>query len=204
MSNLQLVGGCVFNAAIAMIILRLIYDPDSRRREYSFAFFALNTGLFFMLGLLQGINLSLGLGLSLFAMFRLLRYRTEPIPVRDMTFLFVLMSLPVLNAILITKENYLTLLLTNGLILTILYIAEKGWGRVYEQSKTITYERIDLIKPEHYDRLVADLRERTGLPVTRCEVGHIDLLRDVAELQVYYRLPTVPSRLSLMRIQNEQ
>jgi hypothetical protein len=77
----------------------------------------------------------------------------------------------------------------------VLYVGEKEWGCRYDQKKSITYEKIDLIKPENYDRLLADLRERTGLPVTRCEIGRIDFLRDVAEVKIYYRQgPVIPSQ----------
>ena len=113
---------------------------------------------------------------------------------REMTYLFVLMALPVLDAVLLSQGDYLALLIANGMTVLVLYVGEKEWGCYYDQKKSVTYEKIDLIKPENYDRLLADLRERTGLPVTRCEVGRIDFLRDVAELKIYYR--ETPVRLS--------
>jgi hypothetical protein len=194
MSNLQLALGFLLNCAAALFIIRGIYYPTSDRREYVLTFFALNTSLFLIFSLLRGIDLSVGLALSLFAIFRVLRFRTDPIPVREMTYLFVLMSLSVANAVLLTQSDYLTLLIANGAIVLALYIGEKGWGFCYEQKKSITYEKIDLVKPENYDHLLADLRERTGLPVTHCEIGRIDFVRDVAELQIYYQQG--PTRLS--------
>lgn len=187
MSNLQLLLGILFNLIVALIIVQGIYDPTRRNKEYALAFFALNTSIFLIFSSLGSINLSVGLGLGLFAIFRVLRYRTDPIPVREMTYLFVLMALPVIDAVLLTHDNYLALLLANGATILVLYAVEREWGRRYDQKKSITYEKIDLVKPENLDHLLADLRERTGLPVTRCEIERINFLRDVAELQIYYQ-----------------
>jgi hypothetical protein len=199
MSNLQLPLGFLLNFSVALLIIRGIYYPIRRSKEYVFAFFTLNTGVFLISSLLGGIDLSVGFGFSLFAIFSVLRYRTNPIPVREMTYLFVLMALPVIDAVLLSQSDYLALLIANCMTVLVLYIGENEWGCHYDQKKSITYEKIGLIKPENYDRLLADLRERTGLPVTRCEVGRIDFLRDVAELEIYYRQDPVrlPQRLSL-------
>jgi len=186
MSNLQLPLGFLLNFFVALLIIRGIYYPIRRSKEYVFTFLTLNTGVFLISSLLGGIDLSVGFGFSLFAIFSVLRYRTDPIPVREMTYLFVLMALPVIDAVLLGQSGYPALLIANGTTLLVLYVVEKGWGCRYDHKKSITYEKIDLIKPENYDRLLADLRERTGLSVTRCEIGHIDFLRDVAELKIYY------------------
>jgi hypothetical protein len=187
MSGLQLPLGFLLNFFIALLIIRGIYYPVRRSKEYVFAFLTLNTGVFLISSLLGGVDLSVGFGFSLFAIFSVLRYRTDPIPVREMTYLFVLMALPVIDAVLLSQSDYLALLIANGMTVLVLYVGEKGWGCCYDQKKSVTYEKIDLIKPENYNRLLADLRERTGLPVTRCEIGRIDFLRDVAELKIYYR-----------------
>ncbi len=187
MLDWQLALGFLLNLSVALVVIRGIYYPLERRREYALTFLALNTSLFLIFSLLRGVELSLGVGLGLFAIFRVLRYRTDPIPVREMTYLFVSMSLPVINAALFAQGAYLALLLASGAMALVLYAGEKGWVFHSEQKKAVVLEKIELIKPENYDRLLDDLRERTGLPVTRCEIGRIDFLRDVAELQVYYR-----------------
>jgi hypothetical protein len=197
MSNQQLALGFIINLAAALVVIRGIYYPIRGRKEYVLAFFAYNTVVFLIASLLGGIELSIGFGIGLFAIFRMFRYRTDPIPVREMTYLFVLMALPVINAVLLSQSNSPALLIANAVIGLVLYIGEKEWGCHYDCRRSITYERIELIKPENHDRLLADLRERTGLPVTRFEIGRIDFLRDVAELQVYYqphpeRLPQRP------------
>ena len=186
MSDWQLTIGFLLNFAVALLIIRGIYYPVRRSKEYVLAFLTLNTAVFLVSSLLGGIDLSVGFGFSLFAIFSVLRYRTDPIPVREMTYLFVLMALPVMDAVLLSQGSYLALLVANGMTVLVLVIAEKGWGCHYDQKRSVIYEKIDLIKPENHDRLLADLCERTGLPVTRCEVGRIDFLRDVAELKIYY------------------
>jgi hypothetical protein len=186
MSNLQLSLGFLLNFSVALLIVRGIYYPTRRSKEYVLAFFTLNTSVFLISSLLGGIDLSVGFGFSLFAIFSVLRYRTDPIPVREMTYLFVLMSLPVIDAVLLSQSDYLALLIANGMTILVLTIGEKELGCHYDEKKSITYEKIDLIKPENYERLLADLRERTGLPVTRCEIGRIDFLHDVAELKIHY------------------
>jgi hypothetical protein len=190
MSGLQLPLGFLLNFIIALFIIRGIYYPDRGRKEYVFTFLTLNTGVFLISSLLGGVDLSVGFGFSLFAIFSVLRYRTDPILAREITYLFILMALPVLDAVLLSQSDYLALLVANGLTVLVLYVGEKEWGCRYDEKKSITYEKIDLVKPENYNRLLADLRERTGLPVTRCEIGKIDFLRDVAEVKITYRQDT--------------
>lgn len=203
MTYLQLALGFVLNLAVALLIVRGLYDPAHRRQEYMLLYLTLNTSLFLLFALLSGIEVSVGLGLSLFAIFRVLRYRTDPIPMREMAYLFVLMSLPVINAVLLNQGNYAALLIGDGLMVAALYVGEQAWGCRYDRRRSITLEKIDLIKPQNYDRLLADLRERTGLRITRCEIGHVDFLRDVAEVQVYYQEDPArwPQRLSLASLQ---
>jgi len=193
MTNLQLLLGFLLNLAVALLIIRGVYYPIKRDKEYLLTFFMLNTSLYLVISLLGGIELSVGLGLGLFVIFRVLRYRTEPVPVREMTYLFVLMMLPVMNAVLFKQAAYVALLIADGVTVLVLYIVDRGWSSRSDSRKSITYEKIDLVKPENYDRLLADLRERTGLSVTRCEIGRIDFVKDVAEIEVYYRQS--PARL---------
>jgi hypothetical protein len=192
MTTVQLVLGFLTNLIVALLIARGIYYPIKRNKEYMLAFLALNTVVFLIASLLGGLELSVGVGFSLFAIFSVLRYRTDPIPVREMTYLFVLIALPVIDTVLLSQNSYLALLVANGITVLVLTMVEKEWGCHYEQRKSITYEKIELVKPENRDLLLADLRERTGLPVTRCEIGRIDFLRDVAELRIYYRQSPMP------------
>ncbi len=179
----------LLNSLVAFLIIRGIYYPVKRDKEYVLTFLTFNTLIFLIAHLLQGVNVTIGLGLSMFAIFRMLRYRTDPIPTREMTYLFVMIGLPFVNAILVTQGNYAGLLIADALVVAVLLLVEKGWGFQYVGHKTITYERIDLIKPENYQALLEDLRSRTGLDITRCEVGKLDFLRDVAEIKIDYMEP---------------
>lgn len=174
------------NLTIVLVIVRFIYYPQRRDKDYVFTFFAFNTVIFFVMGLLNNSTVSVGVGFGLFAIFSVLRYRTNTVPIREMTYLFVLIALPVLNSILLDERNYGEFAVSNGATIAVLYALEKGWGFEYEIRKTIVYERIDLIRPENWPLLLQDLQDRTGLPIKRIEIGQLNFLRDSAEISVYY------------------
>ena len=185
----NLLIGFILNLNVAILIVRFIYYPVKQNKNYVFTFLAFNTAIFFVMSVLTSTELSVGVGFGLFGLFSLLRYRTNTMPTREMTYLFIIIALPVMNSILMTNEAWMALLLTNTAVITTLFILERGWGFHYELSQRIIYERIDLIKPEHYDLLLEDLCIRTGLPIKRCEVGNINFLRDTAEIKIYYDDP---------------
>jgi hypothetical protein len=124
--------------------------------------------------------------LGLFAIFGVLRYRTSQIPIREMTYLFIVIGTAVINALANKKITYVELVTANSIVIFIAWGFEHKWFMRHESKKTILYEKIDLIKPENYKQLLADLSERTGLKITRVEVGRIDFLRDTARLRIYY------------------
>jgi hypothetical protein len=165
----------------------------------------LDTAVYFVMSVLTNLEMSIGVGFGLFGLFSLLRYRTNTMPAREMTYLFIVIALPVMNSILITNEAWPALLLANLAIVGVLFILEREWGFHYELSQRLTYERIELIKPENYDLLLADLRDRTGLHIKRCEVGRINFLRDTAEIKIYYDDPQRSGSLletALVKAQN--
>ena len=186
LTAINLLVGFAANLAVALIIVRFIYYPVKQNKNYVFTFLAFNTIIFFVMSLLSSIELSVGAGFGLFAIFSVLRYRTNPMPPREVTYLVILIGLPISNAGLRTSSGWDVLLMANGAIVGVLYVLERGWGFHYEQSQRIAYERIELIRPENHDLLLADLRERTGLPVKRVEIGHINFLKDSADLKIYY------------------
>ena len=174
------------NLAVVVVIVRLIYYPQRRDKDYVFTFFAFNTIIFFVMGLLNNTELSIGVGFGLFAIFSVLRYRTHTIPIREMTYLFVLIALPVINSIMLEKEHYEEFALINLAIAGGLFVLEQEWGFHYEVRKVVTYERIDNIRPDNWPVLMADLKKRTGLPIERIEIGKINFLRDTADITIYY------------------
>ena len=186
LTSTELLISFAANLFVALVIVRFIYYPVKQNKNYVFTFIAFNTIIFFVMSLLTKIDLSVGAGFGLFAIFSVLRYRTNPMPPRDMTYLFILIGLPVINSSLSAGADWTTVLVANAAIVAVLYVLEKGWGFHYEQSQRITYERIELIKPENYELLLDDLRQRTGLPIKRIEIGSIDFLKDSTEIKVFY------------------
>lgn len=178
--------GAALDIAVAVLIVRLIYYPTTRDKSFVFSFLAINAVTYFLLQFLTGVELTLGFGLGLFAIFSVLRYRTDEMPIREMTYLFILIGLAVMNSFLSSTDDLVKLLIANGVVAALLLALEKEWGFRFESSKRVTYEMIELITPPNRDRLLADLRARTGLPVKRVEVNRIDFLRDTADMKVYY------------------
>jgi hypothetical protein len=181
--------GAAINLLIALAIVRFIYYPGTQNKSYVFTFLAFNTVIYFVLGMLTNATLSIGVGFGLFAIFSVLRYRTDEIPIREMTYLFVIIALPVMNSLLMAAGSFTELLAANAFVVALLFVLEKEWGFHFEASRKITYERIELITPANDEALLADLRQRTGLPVKRVVVGRIDFSRDTAEITVYYEEP---------------
>jgi hypothetical protein len=174
------------NMIIVVLIVRGLYYPTARRKDYLFAFMLISTVVFLLCILLESVKLQLGFAFGLFAIFGILRYRTNAIPIKEMTYLFVLIGISVVNALANKKISWSELLFTNLIILGIIYGLEKLWLLKHESSKVVVYEKIDLIKPEKYDLLKKDLEERTGLKINRIEIGRIDFLRDTAKLVIHY------------------
>ncbi len=171
---------------VIFILIRVIYFPIHRKKDHLFTYFVFNVLIFFLCILLNSVKLSIGFAFGLFAIFGILRYRTEQIPMKEMTYLFTAISLAVINALVSKRVSVVELVFTNTMILLTIGALERLWLTRYEANQTITYEKIDLVKPENRKLLVADLEERLGLRIARVEVGRINLLRDTAQLRVYY------------------
>lgn len=181
--------GFALNLLVALVVVRFIYYPSTRNKSYVFTFLAFNTVIFFVLRFMASIEIGVGVGFGLFAIFSILRYRTDPIPIREMTYLFLISALPLMNGASIDSTLWPQLVVANLAVLVILWALEKGWGFTYEASKLVVYEKIELIHPDHREELLADLETRTGLKIKRVEIGKIDFLHDTANLRVYYDDP---------------
>jgi len=181
----NLLIGFALNLASVLIIVRFIYFPGRRDRDYVFTFVIFNAIIFFVMGLMNNTGLSVGVGFGLFAIFSILRYRTDTVPIRDMTYLFVLIALAVVNSLLLQAQAFAEFAVVNITIITLLYLLEKGWGFRYEIRKSITYDRIDLVRAENWPELMNDLKQRTGLPINRIEIGDLNFLRDSAHITIY-------------------
>lgn len=174
------------DAVVVFILIRLIYYPVHRKKENLFTYFIFNVLIFFLCILMNNVKLSMGFGFGLFAIFSVIRYRTEQIEVKDMTYLFAVITLAVLNALASKSVSLAELLFTNLVILVLVFLLERVWLTRHEGMRLLVYERVDLIKPENKEQLYADLEQRLGFRPIRVEVGRIDLLRDTAELRVFF------------------
>lgn len=183
---LSLVVRFVFNFIVLAILIWGIYFPSARRKEYVFTYALISNTVFFMTFFLASVELELGFALGLFAIFGIIRYRTTTIPIREMTYLFVLIAVAVINAVADEQYLYPEVLITNVVFIALSFLMEKLWMNKGEQRKTIVYEKIELLRPENKEKLMADLHKRTGLVIHKVEIGHVDFLKDTAMITVYF------------------
>lgn len=172
-----------------VIIIRLIFYPIYRDTTYVFTTILINISVFLICFMMGSIKLKIGFAFGLFAVFSIIRYRTEQIPIRQMTYMFTVIIIAVLNALSNKDTSYFELVIANITILAAVYVLEKNFLCHRECSKVITYEKIDLIKPERYKDLIADLKSRTGLDIVRAEIEAINFLNDTVKLKILYPPP---------------
>jgi predicted membrane protein len=175
-----------FNLLVCWVIVNCLYFRKSHRRDYYFTFMLFSVTIFLLLFLLQNLSLEIGFALGLFAIFGMIRYRTETLPVREMTYLFVIIGISIINGFSMTT-SYAALLATNILIVVACWVLESlGPNTKNHATKIILYEKIELIKPEKHNELMADLKARTGLNIVNVQIGSINFLKDTAYLKVTY------------------
>lgn len=182
----ELLVKAVFNFLIIGYIVRYLYYPATKNKDYLFTYLLISVTVFFLCFLLENVKLELGFALGLFAIFGIIRYRTDPIPIKEMTYLFIVIGVSVINALANKKISHSELLFTNFIIIAVTYGLEKIWLLKHETRKTITYEKIELILPSRKQELLDDLKLRTGLNITRVEVRRLDFLRDTAQLRIFF------------------
>ncbi len=184
---LELLLRFTLNIVVILVLVRWLYYSGAKRKDYLFTFILISVVIFLLCYLLESVKLQIGFALGLFAIFGIIRYRTNAIPAKEMTYLFLVIGISVINALTDSKASLADLLFTNLIIILVTYGLEKVWLLKHESSKIILYEKIDLIKPEKYEELLNDLRARTGIKlITRVEAGKIDFLRDTCLLKIYY------------------
>ena len=181
----ELVIRFLLNTAVIALIVRVFYYPKSKRRDYFVTFILISISVFLLIFLMGGVKLKVGFALGLFAIFGIIRYRTESVPIREMTYLFLIIAVSAING-LATSISYVELLATNLLFLISIWAMESNRWVKHVASKLVMYDNINLITPDKEDELIADLKKRTGLHILRVEVGAIDFSKDTAMVKVYY------------------
>jgi len=176
----------IINFSFLTVIIRFLYYPLSKRKNFVFTYYLISIIVFFLCFTLKKYNLDIGMALGLFAIFGIIRYRTDAIPIKEMTYLFVVIGVSVINSLANKKMSYAEIFGANILIISVLYLIERYWALKQEESKAIVYENIENIKPENYDALKSDLETRTGLTINKIMIGDVDFLKDTARVTIFY------------------
>ncbi len=192
------------NLLVCWILVQFFYYRKSRRRDYYFTFMVFSAAMLMLLYILGNVEVGIGLTLGLFAIFGVIRYRTETVPIREMTYLFVIIALAAVNGLApvyrlvgaagpaphyeLSAGTIGIMVLTNALVVLLIAVLENDRLLRHTSTKLVLYDRIDLIVPEKRAELIADLEKRIGIKVSNVEVGHVDFLKDSAFLKIYYTL----------------
>ena len=192
------------NLVVCWILVQFFYYRKSRRRDYYFTFMVFSTAMLMLLYVMGNVEVGVGLTLGLFAIFGVIRYRTETVPIREMTYLFVIIALAAVNGLApvyklvgatsasphyaLSGGTVGIMALSNALVIALVWVLESGRMLKHTSAKLVLYDRIELIVPERREELIADLEKRIGLKVDGVEVGHVDFLKDAAFIKVYYTL----------------
>jgi hypothetical protein len=183
---LGLVIRMMLHLSFVFVLVRLIYYPIAKRKDFLFTYFLFSLSIFTMCFLLESVKLEMGFALGLFAVFGIIRYRTDAIPIKEMTYLFIVIGMSVMNALINKKISIAELMFANVSILALTYGLEHVWLLRHESQKLVVYEKIALIQKGRRTELIADLEERTGIKVNRVEIGKIDFLRDTVMVKIYF------------------
>ena len=183
---IQLLVRFALNLIVTFIVVNYIYSKNSNRKEFYFSYFAISITIFILCFLLESVNFELGFAIGLFAIFGIIRYRTDPIPIKEMTYLFVIIGISVINGLSNKNVSHAMLLFTNFAIVAAMAILEKIHLFKQELCITINYENLKNLHIQKKEELYNDIRERTGIKVKRIEIKEINFRRKYAVLFVYH------------------
>ena len=176
----------VLNISFLTLIVRWLYFSSARRKDYLFTYFMIGIIVFFLCFTLKKYELDIGMALGLFAIFGIIRYRTDAIAIKEMTYLFVVIGVSVMNSLANQKMSFTEIIVANVLIVLALYIMEKKWLIKSVSTKVIQYEKIENITPDRYHVLKADIETRLGFPIETITIGNVDFLKDSASITITY------------------
>jgi Domain of unknown function (DUF4956) len=174
------------NIVFLTVLIRYLYYPKTKRKDYLFTYYMIGMITFFLCFGLKKLDIDTGMGLGLFAIFGIIRYRTDAIEIKEMTYLFVIIGVSVVNSLASNQISITEMAIINLAIVLLTFGLENLWLVKHETRKTVNYERIELIVPEKYEEMKADLEKRTGIVINRVEIGKIDFLNDTAQVRIYY------------------
>ena len=180
-----------FNLFIAFVIIKLIYHRDYKGNDFVFTYFMFNTLIFFFAYILGNLDINMAFGFGLFAVFAILRYRTDPIPIKEMTYLFIVITIGVINALSGNQVVFIELLFANVTIVLLTFLLERHWVNNLPDnglsSKTVVYNNMEMIKPENYQALIDELAQKTGLSIVSCKIGRLNFVENQVNVKLYYK-----------------
>jgi len=184
------------NLLATIFVIIFVYFRATGKRSYVFTYILISTTIFFLCFLLGSIDLQLGFALGLFAIFGIIRYRTDTIPIREMTYLFLVITLSVINALASREVSISAILFTNSCLMLTTWVMETVWMKRHLSRRSLIYDRMDLIHPTKKKELIENIFERTGIVVVRFKVGQIDLSKKSVRLTIFYKEDLTPNILS--------
>ena len=180
-----------FNLFIAFVIIKLIYHRDHKGNDFVFTYFMFNTLIFFFAYILGNLDINMAFGFGLFAVFAILRYRTDPIPIKEMTYLFIVITIGVINALSGNQVVFIELLFANVTIVLLTFLLERHWVNNLPDnglsSKTVVYNNMEMIKPENHQGLIDELAQKTGLSIVSCKIGRLNFVENQVNVKLYYK-----------------
>ena len=180
-----------FNLLIAFVIIKLIYHRDHKGNDFVFTYFMFNTLIFFFAYILGSLDINMAFGFGLFAVFAILRYRTDPIPIKEMTYLFIVITIGVINALSGNQVVFIELLFANVTIVLLTFLLERHWVNNLPDnglsSKTVVYDNMEMIKPENHQALIDELAQKTGLSIVSCKIGRLNFVENQVNVKLYYK-----------------
>lgn len=186
----------VLNLLVTIFVINYVYFKATGKRSYVFTYIMISTTVFFLCFLLGSIELQLGFALGLFAIFGIIRYRTDTIPIREMTYLFLVITISVINALARREVTFAEIAFTNLAFMITTWVMERIWMKRHLARRTIVYDRIDLIHPSKHQELIKDIEIRTGMVVQKFKIGQIDLAKNSIKLVVFYKEGATPNILT--------
>ena len=180
-----------FNLFIAFVIIKLIYHRDHKGNDFVFTYFMFNTLIFFFAYILGSLDINMAFGFGLFAVFAILRYRTDPIPIKEMTYLFIVITIGVINALSGNQVVFIELFFANVTIVLLTFLLERHWVNNLPDnglsSKTVVYNNMEMIKPENHQALIDELAQKTGLSIVSCKIGRLNFVENQVNVKLYYK-----------------
>lgn len=183
----ELLLAFLINLIAILIIVRCLYYPKCKRGEFFFTYILIAISTFMLIYVLGDVKLKAGIALGLFAIFSIIRYRTEQVAIREMTYLFIIIALSAINGLTVSELSLGEVIIINLLFVFSIWICESKLLISHYSYKVIKYDNVNLITPDKRAELIADLEKRTGLKILKIEVGSIDFLKDAAIIKMYYK-----------------